>query len=57
MDRRVLQHLDLKEGIKGRASDFISLARAKLRSISDIEDICGDCEWKEKCLWFASRSQ
>jgi hypothetical protein len=57
VDRRVLQHLDLKEGIKGRARDFISLAKARLRSISDIKDICGDCDWKEECLWFVSRSQ
>jgi len=57
VDRRVLQYLDLKEGIKGRAHDFISLAKARLRSISDIENICGDCNWKEKCLWFVSRSQ
>ncbi|HOT69643.1 MAG TPA: DUF1284 domain-containing protein [Candidatus Saccharicenans sp.] len=57
LDRRVLQHLNLQEGTKGKAHDFISLANTRLGSISDIENICGDCNWKEKCLWFASRSQ
>lgn len=55
MDLRVLRKLELKEGAKGRAKDIFSLVNTTLRNISYIQDICGDCNWKEKCLWFISR--
>jgi hypothetical protein len=57
IDRRVLRKLSLKEGAKGRAKDIFILVNTKLRSISDIQDVCGDCGWKEKCLWFTSRDK
>ncbi len=54
MDRSVLRKLGLKEGARGRAKDILSLVNKKL-NISDIWDICRDCEWKEKCLWFLEK--
>ena len=54
MDMHVLKRLGLKERAKVKAKDIISLVKTKLRNFSDIEDICGDCEWEEKCLWFVS---
>ena len=54
MDEGVLRKLDLKEGARGRAEDILSLVNKKL-NISDIRDICKDCEWKEKCLWFREK--
>jgi len=57
MDIRVLRKLNLKDGIRGRAKDFLALVNAKFRNRFDIDDICGDCEWKEKCLWFISQHQ
>ncbi len=55
MDMRILRKLQLKDGIRGRVKDFLSLANTKFRNISAVQDICGDCDWKEKCLWFISR--
>lgn len=57
MDVNVLRKLDLKEGARGRAKDFFYLVNMKLRNRSDIQDICGNCEWKEKCLWYISRGK
>lgn len=56
MDIHVLRKLGLKEGTKGRVKDILALVNTKLKNSSDIQDICGDCEWKEKCLWFISRN-
>lgn len=54
-DLRVLKKLGLKKGMKLKAKDIFFLANEKLKNISDIQDICGDCEWKEICNWFISR--
>ena len=51
-DERVLRRLGLRKGISGRARDIFSLVNKKLKNIPDVQDICGDCDWKEKCLWF-----
>ena len=51
MDLFVLRKLELKRGTKVRAKDTFALVNARLSNTSDIESICGDCEWKEKCLW------
>ncbi|MCK4325925.1 DUF1284 domain-containing protein [bacterium] len=57
MDMQVLRKLYLKDGTRGRVKDFVSLANTKLRNSFDVHDICGDCDWKEKCLWFISRGE
>ncbi len=54
MDGQVLEKLGLKEGAIIRAGDISRLTDTKLQS-SDIEEICGDCDWKTVCLFFASR--
>jgi len=57
MDMRILRKLHLEDGIRDRVKGFLSLANTKLRNIFDVQDICGDCDWKEKCLWFISRDK
>lgn len=57
MDVHVLEKLGLKEGTKGRIKDILYLVNTRLRNISDIQEICGDCDWKGKCLWFISRNK
>jgi hypothetical protein len=55
MDLIVLNKLKLKVGTKGRIKEFISLANSTLKNLSDIQDVCGNCNWQKKCLWFLSR--
>ncbi len=49
IDMQILKKLGLRNGAKVKAKDIFSLIKTKLKD-SDIEYICGDCEWKEKCL-------
>ncbi|MGC9337612.1 MAG: DUF1284 domain-containing protein [Candidatus Cloacimonadia bacterium] len=56
MDMRILRKLNLKDGTRGRIKDFLSLANTKIRNSFDVH-ICGECDWKEKCLWFISQDQ
>ncbi|MCK4904739.1 DUF1284 domain-containing protein [bacterium] len=49
MDMQVLKKSGLRNGAKVKAKDILLLLKTKLRG-PYIEDICGDCEWKEKCL-------
>jgi len=57
MDMQVLRKLNLRSGARGRIKDFFSLANAKFKNSLDVQDICGDCEWRKKCLWFISRGK
>jgi hypothetical protein len=51
MDIKVLRKLSLRKGDKIRAKDALSLVNEKL-DYASLQEICGDCEWKEKCLFF-----
>ena len=52
-DSQVLEKLGLKNGDRIRAKDIFQLTQTRLRC-SDIQQICGDCDWKLACLFFAS---
>jgi hypothetical protein len=49
MDMKTLKKLELTKTQKIKSKDISSLVKTKLKK-SDIEDICGDCDWNEKCL-------
>jgi len=53
-DMHILKKLGLRNGAKAKAKDIFSLVNTKLRD-SDVEYICEDCEWKEKCEAFSSK--
>jgi len=55
MDLNVMRHLDIEEGSKMKVKSIFNLVNAKLKSRSEVQSVCGLCEWKERCLWFASR--
>lgn len=52
MDSKVLEILGLKEGVRAKIQNFIALTNAKFKTYHDIQPVCGNCQWKEKCLWF-----
>jgi uncharacterized protein len=54
MDLKILKVLGLKSGDKGEASYFINLVNSKFKKRLQLNSICGDCQWKEKCLWYVS---
>ncbi|MCD5383292.1 DUF1284 domain-containing protein [candidate division WOR-3 bacterium] len=51
VDLLVLRKLGLKNGARGTPKKLFSLVNRKLKTISDIQGICSDCEWKEQCHW------
>ncbi len=57
MDTKIIEKLELSCGDIFEAGKIFSHVNKKLKSYSDINEICGDCKWSEKCLWLISRSK
>ena len=52
MDLRVLEKLGLKEGTKVKGKDIFDLVNTRLGNVSDVNEICGKCEWMDRCVWY-----
>jgi len=52
MDLVVMEKLRIEEGTVMGADEAFRLINSKLNNASDIEDICGICKWRQKCLWY-----
>jgi hypothetical protein len=52
MDLVVMEKLKIKEGTIMEADEAFRLINSQLSDASDIEDVCGDCKWRPKCLWY-----
>ncbi len=50
MDSLVLEKMSLESGATLNFNKLISLT--KKFSETDVMEICGECSWKESCLWF-----
>lgn len=52
MDLVVMEKLKIKEGTVMEADEAFSLVNSQLVNASDINDVCGTCKWRPKCLWY-----
>jgi len=52
MDLVVLDKLRLDDGTVLNADDAFRLINSKLSKASDVEEVCGTCKWRQKCLWY-----
>lgn len=52
MDLVVMEKLKIKEGIVMKADEAFRLINSQLANASDIEEVCGTCKWRRKCLWY-----
>jgi hypothetical protein len=52
MDLVVMEKLKIKEGTIMEADEAFSLVNSQLVNASDINDVCGTCKWRPKCLWY-----
>ncbi|HII80015.1 MAG TPA: DUF1284 domain-containing protein [Methanosarcina sp.] len=52
MDLVVLDKLSLEDGAVVKADEAFRLVNSKINRASDIEEVCGTCKWKQKCLWY-----
>jgi len=52
MDLVVLEKLRLDDGTVLNADEAFRLINSKLNKASDVEEVCGICKWRQKCLWY-----
>lgn len=52
MDLVVMEKLKIKEGTIMEADEAFGLINSQLANASDIDDVCGTCKWRQKCLWY-----
>lgn len=52
MDLIVLKKLRIEDGTVVEADEAFRLINSKIYKSSDIEEICGSCKWRQKCLWY-----
>lgn len=55
MDRKVLEKLDIFPGSVFKAEEILKITNKKLKTYHDVKEICGDCRWGEKCLWYLKK--
>ncbi len=52
MDLVVMEKLKIKEGTIMEVDKAFSLVNSQLANASDINEVCGTCKWRQKCLWY-----
>jgi len=55
IDQFVLNILELNVNSRVESSSAISLVNLRFSKLSEIEEVCINCEWREKCFFFLSR--
>ncbi|MEA4956106.1 hypothetical protein SDC9_03484 [bioreactor metagenome] len=55
MDSKVLKIAKIKKEKEYEFSEIIYRANNSLKYLNDAKNICGDCKWIDKCLWYQSR--
>jgi hypothetical protein len=57
MDIAVMKKLKIKEGAVMEADEAFRSLNSKLNNASDVEDVCGTCKWKHRCLWYTQATR
>lgn len=57
MDLIVLDKLRIEDGTVVNADEAFRLINSKINNASDIEEVCGTCKWRQKCLWYMQESR
>lgn len=55
MDVKVLKKLGISSGSIFEAEEIFNITNKKLKTHLDVEDICGNCRWSKKCLWYLKK--
>ena len=54
-DSFVLKKANLKKNRKYSFSRLIATINETFPKTNDVKEVCGNCEWIDKCLWYQSR--
>lgn len=55
MDLHVLDKLGFGERAVLGAGELFGFVNTKLNKASDIEEVCGQCGWRTRCLWYLQK--
>ncbi|WP_084789736.1 DUF1284 domain-containing protein [Methanobacterium congolense] len=55
MDETVLQKLGIIEGSNVESGIIFEYVNETFRTREDAREVCGDCIWSDKCLWFMGK--
>jgi hypothetical protein len=56
MDTKVLEKLELCNGDIFEVEEIFNIINKRLKTNFDVIEICGNCSWREKCLWFLEKT-
>ncbi len=57
MDLLVMKKLDIDNREETGARNIFLRVNEVFKNQKDLEDVCGDCSWRNRCLWLLSRIQ
>ncbi|MGB9980014.1 DUF1284 domain-containing protein [Methanobacterium sp.] len=55
MDMKVLKKLEITPGSIFEAREIFNITNQRLKTYLEVEEICGDCKWSEKCLFLLNK--
>ena len=55
MDLNVLEKLEISPGSVFKAEEMFKITNKILKTYHDVKEICGNCSWSEKCLWYLKK--
>ena len=54
IDNEVLKGIGKESGNQDNYRNLLKIINNTFKSMDDVKDICGDCDWKDNCLWHMS---
>ncbi|HML05793.1 MAG TPA: DUF1284 domain-containing protein [Methanobacterium sp.] len=57
VDKKVIQKLKIDYPDEISFKEIISITNKVFKSQDDLKGICSTCRWKEKCLWYLSKTK
>lgn len=55
MDKAVINTTKLYDGLVGKSNVIFELVNSAFKNIDLLQKICGQCSWKDKCLYYQRR--
>ncbi|RBQ24083.1 hypothetical protein ALNOE001_04560 [Candidatus Methanobinarius endosymbioticus] len=55
LDSIVIKKINIDKNKEYYFNDVVRVINNTFKKLEDVKDICGDCEWTDKCLWYQSK--
>ena len=50
----ILKKIGKESGAHDSYKNLLNKVNNAFKTIDDVKDVCGDCDWRENCLWYSS---